>query len=121
MANFQSLKPSAQNADIVEMQHILMDKIIGIVIIAAILIVLAIGFSSYNPQVVEGDDTELNPHHCVLPRFCEHDLTQKEYEQRLEMWNAAGCSVRDICTPAKDLCDFSKEACADIIAPQIQK
>jgi trimethylamine:corrinoid methyltransferase-like protein len=44
------------------------------------------------------------------------DQQSKDMRQALEIWNAAGCSVRDICT----VCDFSEQECRDIIAPQIQ-
>lgn len=49
---------------------------------------------------VHGDDSELCLKHC-------NDQTLEDLHQALEIWNAANCSTRDICTP---VCDPDDEA-----------
>ena len=88
---------------------------IAITIAAAFLIALFFGFVyDWNAY---GDDTEEG---CILPVFCEYMQKQTidDRIQILQIWNAAGCSVRDICTPIQ--CDITNQSCPNVIAPQIQ-
>jgi len=65
---------------------------IGLAVIAAILTIIAIGFSAYNNQVVEGDDTESDLGWCLrhFQNYCDKVDIEKLSNQLLERakeWN----------------------------------
>jgi len=54
-------------------------------------------------KAVYGDDSN-DVRGCILPEFCNNMAKQtiEDRTQILQMWNAAGCSIRDICTPINE-------------------